>query len=111
MAEGLSRTSLLATRGLSHDFGANPVSGKNLQKERMRNPAVNQVHFRHAMIDGYQRRLHLRDHATFDDSILSQLADSSRIKSRYQGSGVFDISHYSQDIADVDHLRCFYRAR
>jgi hypothetical protein len=28
-------------RGLGDDFGANTVSSKNLQKERMRDPAIN----------------------------------------------------------------------
>jgi hypothetical protein len=37
----LRRSSLAPIRVSGDDFGANPVSGKNLQKERMRNPAVN----------------------------------------------------------------------
>jgi hypothetical protein len=31
-------------RGSSDDFGADAVSGENFQKERVRNPSINQVH-------------------------------------------------------------------
>jgi hypothetical protein len=32
---------IVPIRGSGHDFGANSVGSKNLQKERMRDPAVN----------------------------------------------------------------------
>jgi hypothetical protein len=40
---GSIRGSILPIRGSSDDFGTDAVSGENLQKQRMRNPSIDQM--------------------------------------------------------------------
>src|SRR5207249_2426260 len=62
-----------AAASMQHDFGADATVGVDFQKQRVPQPAVDDVRLADAAAEAVQAGLHLGDHAGVDHAALDQL--------------------------------------
>src|SRR5258708_35675273 len=70
---------ILTSSLLASNEGADALVGEHFQQQRVRHPAVDDVHALHAVARGVARRAAFPDHATRDHAIFHQVVDYLRL--------------------------------
>src|SRR5260370_11241621 len=95
---------------LRYDFRTDAARGKDFEKQRMRNAAVDQVYFPNTFIECIDSRKNFGNHSSLDDFVIDQFGHVFAIDGRNQRVHVFHISHDTHYVTHIDHLRSFQRA-
>src|SRR5262245_24024315 len=102
--KSLSKPTCCNRRALQHDFCADPTVSVNLQKQRVRQPAVDHVHFADAGPQAVEARLDLRQHPGVDDALPHQVAAACRVEVRDGRAGVCSVAEDAGGIRQEHQL-------